>query len=790
MLNMNHAHLILGATICLCSMILTSGQDLKTLRSGQLIWDDAAASKWDTGYPLGNGRLGAVVFGAYPKERLVLNEETIWQKKPRLQMPANSYQVLERIRQLDQAGDYKQASDYFREHLQKEGYRPSGYQLLGDLFLEHLQPAKPYSIQRELDLDTALANSTITLPQGRISQTVYVSIPDDVIVIHLSSTEPAGLNFRVSLGRQGSVSRIDHKDLVTTGQADGAGTRYQGRLRIRQQAGQLLAQQTCLEVRQAKTATLLITASTDFNRRDVEQPLSGPWQEKTLKILKALDGKTQTQLRADAIKAYQEYGRRCRLNLGTTADDILKLPTKRRLSRIKNGQLNDPDLLETYFHFGRYLLIASSQPGAFPANLQGIWNPFLEAPWFSDYHLNINIQMNYWLAETTNLSDCHLPLFDLINHFQTHGQAMAKRMGFEGWCMGHSTDIWGHARIMSAQPYWGGSFFGGQWMTLHILEHYRFTLDKVFLQQQWPALSESVKFVLSWLTEDPDSGELLARPACSPENSFFYNDQAGNKLRACISAGTSFDQYMVLQALTDYLEAAQVLGYANDPVVQRAAIALKKCYRPRIGNDGRLMEWRQPFAEAEPGHRHISHVLGAFPGNQIDLTNDLKMRAAVEKSINTRLKHGGAATGWSRAWTIGMFARLAKAEEAYENLIAILRRSTLDNLWDNHPPFQIDGNFGATAAMAEMLLHSHERTADGRPVLRLLPALPKQWSTGSVKGLCARGGYQVDLSWQHNKLTQATISARAKTGKLIIYPDKHTRLERIITKGETYTIKP
>jgi len=614
-------------------------------------------------------------------------------------------------------------------------------------------------------------------------------IPDDVIVIQLKSTDEAGLNFRVTVGRQGSSSRIVRNDLVTEGKADGDGSQYCGRIHIIHQGGQLTTNNDALEVQHAKAATLLITASTNFNRNDVDNPLTGLWQKQATSILKALNGKPESKIRADATTTYQQYARRCKLNLGNTADTILKLTTKQRLERIKKGHQDDPDIIESYFHFGRYLLIASSQPGTFPANLQGIWNPFLEAPWFSDFHLNINIQMNYWLAETTNLSECHLPLFDLISHFQPHGKAMAQRMGFEGWLMGHSTDIWGHARIMSAQPFWGGSFFGGQWMTLHILEHYRFCLDKEFLTQQWPNLTESVKFVLSWLIADKQSGKLIARPACSPENSFRYTDKAGNKLKACISAGTSFDQYMVLQVLSDYLEAAKVLGKMSDPIVLKAASALPKSYQPQIGSDGRLMEWRHPFEEPEPGHRHISHVLGAFPGNQIDLTKNLKLRAAVEKSINTRLQHGGAATGWSRAWTVGMFARLAAGQKAYENLMAILRRSTLDNLWDSHPPFQIDGNFGATAAIAEMLLHSHESTTQGIPILRLLPAIPKQWSSGSVKGLRARGGYEVDIAWQDNRLTQALIHAKAKTGKFIVYPDIDTRLERSIKKGEQCIVK-
>ena len=757
------------ATIMLLSVLLSS-----SVQAGALIWDNQAADKWDIAYPVGNGRLGAMPFGSFPEEKILINEETIWARRDGFGMPEDSHEHLEKVRALEAAGDYSGADKYFEKHLEN-AQDPCGYQLLGWLRLAYGDSAALKKVRRELDLETGIAKNVYTLADGtEITQTVVASAPDDVIVVRISATRAISITVSLDDGR------IDNGDIVKTGAGEGKNaTQYVGRVCV-SPAGRSTSAGTALEIKNCTETTIILSAATNFDRANSQAMLGQGWQAKALRDLDRLKGKSPQAIERAAVRDHQAYFQRLDLDVGESTEDVLALPTRLRLKRIKEGKTDDPDLIETYFQFGRYLLIASSRPGCFPANLQGLWNPHLSAPWGADYHLNINIQMNYWPAETTNLAETHRPLFDLIRYFQPKGKDMARRLGMQGWCMGHATDIWGHAQIMSRTAFWGGSFFGGQWMTFHILEHYRFNHDREFLAQNWDILTASTEFVASWLIPGPGPGQLMSRPSCSPENSFLYQDKNGKEVRAALSAGNSFDQFMVLQVFNDYVEAAEALGKQNDPFVKKIKGIIPRVYRPRIAADGRLMEWRVPFKEREPGHRHISHVIGAYPGNQIDLDGDLKMRDAVMKSIEGRLQRGGAGTGWSRAWTIGMFARLSDGARAYDNLIAILRRSTLDNLWDNHPPFQIDGNFGSTAAVVEMLLHSHNQE------IKLLPALPPQWAKGQVRGLRARGDYTVDIQWKDGQLVCATIHAGENaTGEKIPVVYANSRTDVTVKPGQS-----
>ncbi|MBT3191182.1 MAG: glycoside hydrolase family 95 protein, partial [Verrucomicrobia bacterium] len=769
-----------------------------------VIWDDLPAYEWDVAYPVGSGRLGAMPFASFPEERILINEETIWANTEPMFMPENCLVHLEKVRELEAAGDFKGADTYFAKHVSRGGSankRAYSYQLLGWLKLHYQNTPAIQSTHRSLDLKTGVARNTYTLEDGStITQEVIASAPDDVIGVTIKADKP--LDLCISL----DGAKVKDGDLVKTASGSGdAGTRFVGRVRVAAPAT-AAAKEDALEVLQATEITLYLSCATDFKLGEPAVKLPDGWQNKAMADLDALKDKVFAQVKRDAIADHQTYFNRVEADFGPTADAILRLPTRERLERIKQGKHDDPDLIETYFQFGRYLLIGSSRPGGLPANLQGVWNPHEQAPWGSDYHLNINIQMNYWPAETTHLPEMHRPFFDLIRSYQATGKDMARRLGMKGWCMGHATDVWGHARLMGEKPCWAASFFGGQWMTFHILEHYRFNRDPKVLEDNWDILTASAEFVESWLIPGPGD-TLMARPAASPENSFQYTDRDGKTIKAAISAGNSYDQFMILQVFNDYLEAASALGKQDVPLVKRVQEILPKVYRPQIAEDGRLMEWRLPFEEPQPGHRHISHVIGAYPGNQINLDDDPQMRDAVIKSIEGRLAKGGAGTGWSRAWTIGMFARFSDGKRAYENLHAILSRSTLPNLWDSHPPFQIDGNFGSTAAVAEMLMHSHGRIenvklkiencessagpaqattvasqdpsiASAQPsdtlrpgniqssifnfqsTLTLLPALPAdRWPNGHINGLKARGDYTVDIRWQDGKLTEAVVHA-------------------------------
>lgn len=734
----------------------------------KVLWYEAPASAWEEALPVGNGRLGAMVFGKYGEERIQLNEETYWSGGPYSTVVKGGAKVLPEIQKLIFDGKPLEAHKLFGRNLMGYPVEQMKYQSLANLHLFFENEKEVSDYRRWLDLETAITSVEYKAHGVTYHREVLSSAPDQVIVVRLTASEPGQISFRAELRGVRNMAHsnygtdyfrmdgVGNDGLMLNGRsADYLGVesklKYRAQLKAVAEGGSVKVVDAELFVDGADAVTLYFVAATNFvNYKDV----SADQVARVDKYLSDIEGKSYSGIRDTGIRDYQSYFNRASLQMTSTANSLL--PTDQRMKNFETA--DDPNLAALAYNFGRYLLISSSRPGTQPANLQGIWNESQNPNWDSKYTTNINTEMNYWPGETANLSDCVEPLITMVKELTDQGSQVAREhYGADGWVFHQNTDLWRVAAPMDG-PTWGTFTVGGAWLTTHLWEHYLYTLDEDYLKEIYPVIKGSVDFFMDFLVEHPNGKWLVTNPSNSPENppqgpgyKYFYDEVTGMYYFTTICYGASMDMQILTDLFGYYAEASQILGldegYAKDVLEARARLV-----PPQIGIDGTLQEWTEDYAQLEKSHRHFSHMYGLYPGNVLSAKRTPEFVDGIKAVLEQR---GDGGTGFSRGWKMGLWARLYDGERAHKIFKGYIKEQAYPQLFAKcYTPLQVDGTFGVTAGITEMIMQSHEGVID------LLPALPKAWGKGQFEGLCARGAFELDIQWKEGQITRVEVLSK------------------------------